>query len=118
MTIDVAPTKRQGFLALSPIFVFLAFYLGVSIAVGDFYKVPVSVAFILAVTWAVVTTHGINLSKRIEIFSRGAANANVLYMSLGYRANMSRNVFLDLSMEKTFADYNGWTAAGKVNFYF
>lgn len=39
-------------------------------------------------------------------------------MSLGYRANMSRNVFLDLSMEKTFADYNGWTAAGKVNFYF
>ena len=45
-------------------------------------------------------------------------NANVLYMSLGYRANMSRNVFLDLSMEKTFADYNGWTAAGKVNFYF
>lgn len=45
-------------------------------------------------------------------------NANVLYMSLGYRANMSRNVFLDLNMEKTFADYNGWTAAGKVNFYF
>lgn len=45
-------------------------------------------------------------------------NANVLYMSLGYRANMSRNVFLDLSMKKTFADYNGWTAAGKVNFYF
>ena len=45
-------------------------------------------------------------------------NANVVYMSLGYRANMSRNVFLDLSMEKTFADYNGWTAAGKVNFYF
>lgn len=45
-------------------------------------------------------------------------NANVLYMSLGYRANMSRNVFLDLSMEKTFADYNGWTATGKVNFYF
>lgn len=80
MTINVTPTKRQGLLALSPIFVFLAFYLGVSIAVGDFYKVPVSVAFILAVTWAVVTTHGINLSKRIEIFSRGAANANVLYM--------------------------------------
>ena len=78
MTINVTPTKRQGLLALSPIFVFLAFYLGVSIAVGDFYKVPVSVAFILAVTWAVVTTHGINLSKRIEIFSRGAANANVL----------------------------------------
>lgn len=45
-------------------------------------------------------------------------NANVLYLSLGYRANMTRNVFLDLSMEKTFADYKGWSAAGKINFYF
>lgn len=45
-------------------------------------------------------------------------NANVLYLSLGYRANMTKNVFLDLSMEKTFADYKGWSAAGKINFYF
>lgn len=45
-------------------------------------------------------------------------NANVLYLSLGYRANMSKNAVLDLSMEKTFMDYDGWTASGKVNFYF
>ena len=45
-------------------------------------------------------------------------NANVLYLSLGYRASMARNAVLDLSMEKTFMDYKGWTAAGKVNFYF
>ena len=45
-------------------------------------------------------------------------NANVLYLSLGYRANLDKNVFLDLSMEKTFADYKGWSAAGKINFYF
>ena len=45
-------------------------------------------------------------------------NANVLYLSLGYRANMARNAVLDLSMEKTFMDYKGWTATGKVNFYF
>ena len=31
---------------------------------------------------------------------------------------MSKNALLDLSMEKTFADYKGWTAAGKINFYF
>ena len=80
MTDDVTPTKRQGLLALSPIVVFLLFYLGVSIAVGDFYKVPVSVAFILAVTWAVLTTRKTNLTRRIEIFSQGAANPNVLYM--------------------------------------
>lgn len=45
-------------------------------------------------------------------------NANVLYLSLGYRANLDKNVFLDLSMEKTFADYKGWSAAGKINFCF
>ena len=45
-------------------------------------------------------------------------NANVLYLSLGYRANMAKNAVFDLSMEKTFMDYKGWTAAGKVNFYF
>ena len=45
-------------------------------------------------------------------------NANVIYLSMGYRAMMSKNALLDLSMEKTFADYKGWTAAGKINFYF
>ena len=44
--------------------------------------------------------------------------ANVIYLSLGYRAAMSKTVFLDVSAEKTFADYKGWTATGKVNFYF
>ncbi|MDD6889180.1 MAG: Na+/H+ antiporter NhaC family protein [Bacteroidales bacterium] len=80
MAEEVTPTKRQGLLALSPIVVFLLFYLGASVAVGDFYKVPVSVAFILAVTWAVLTTRRTKLSRRIEIFSQGAANPNVLYM--------------------------------------
>lgn len=73
-------TKWQGMLALSPIMVFLVFYLGMSLWVGDFYKVPVSVAFILAVVWAVLTTRGVGLTKRIDLFSRGAANGNVLYM--------------------------------------
>lgn len=45
-------------------------------------------------------------------------NANVLYLSLGYRADMSKNAVIDLSLEKTFMDYDGWTASGKVNFYF
>lgn len=80
MADEITPTKRQGLLALSPIVVFLLFYLGVSVAVGDFYKVPVSVAFILAVTWAVLTTRRTKLSRRLEIFSQGAANPNVLYM--------------------------------------
>ena len=45
-------------------------------------------------------------------------DTNVIYLNLGYRANIARDIFLDLSLEKTFCDYDGWNAAGKVNFYF
>lgn len=45
-------------------------------------------------------------------------NANVLYLNLGYRADMAKNMVLDLSMEKTLLDYKGWTATGRVNYYF
>lgn len=70
----------NGFLSLSPIIIFLLFYVVVSVAVGDFYKMPISIAFIIASVWAIMITREKNLSKRIEIFSRGAASTNVLYM--------------------------------------
>lgn len=73
-------TKARGFLAISPILIFLLFYLGSSIAIGDFYKVPISVAFIVAVIWAIITTRSNTLTYKIEIFSKGAANTNILYM--------------------------------------
>lgn len=80
MTGNLQLTKLRGLLALSPIAVFLIFYLSASIAIGDFYKVPISVAFIVAVIWAMLTTPGLTLSGRIDIFSKGAANKNILYM--------------------------------------
>ena len=73
-------TTARGFLAISPILIFLLFYLGSSIAIGDFYKVPISVAFIVAVIWAIITTRSNTLTYKIEIFSKGAANTNILYM--------------------------------------
>ena len=45
-------------------------------------------------------------------------DTNVIYLNLGYRAGIARDIFLDLSLEKTFCDYDGWNAAGKINFYF
>lgn len=71
---------RKGLLALSPVIVFLVFYLAVSIIIGDFYKIPISIAFIVASIWAIITTIGVPFVKRIEIFSKGAANENILYM--------------------------------------
>lgn len=71
---------RKGLTALSPIIVLLATYLAGSIIAGDFYKIPVTVAFLAASVYAVAVTRRSSLSERIESFSRGAANTNILYM--------------------------------------
>lgn len=65
--------------ALSPLFLFLVLYLGVSIIVGDFYKVPVTVAFLIAGIYAVAITKG-KIDQRVKIFSQGAGSENVLLM--------------------------------------
>lgn len=70
----------KGLLSLSPIFVFLVLYLAVSLIIGDFYKMPLSVAFISASIWAVIIDRGKPLSQRIETFSKAAGTSNIIYM--------------------------------------
>lgn len=72
-------SSRDGLMAISPIGVFLVCYLVVSLVVGDFYKMPISVALLLASVWAVIVSRG-KLQDRVEVFSRAAASADVLYM--------------------------------------
>lgn len=66
--------------ALSPLFLFLALYLGISLAAGDFYKVPVTVAFLMAAAYAIAIYRGRSISERIQTFSRGASQSNVMLM--------------------------------------
>lgn len=73
-------SARAGILALSPAAVFMLLYLGVSLAVGDFYKFPISVAMLLASMWGIVIFRGRTLSERIEVFSRSAGSPNIMYM--------------------------------------
>ncbi len=73
-------SHRQGLLALSPIFVFLLLYLVVSLVTGDFYKMPLSVAFIAASVWAVIIDFKKPIVERIETFSRAAGSSNIIYM--------------------------------------
>ena len=68
-----------GFVALSPILVFLVVYLLSSLLAGDFYKVPVSSAFLLASVYAVVITPG-KLTHRVSIFSESAGHWNIMLM--------------------------------------
>jgi Na+/H+ antiporter NhaC len=71
---------KRGVLALSPVFVLLAVYLCGSLLAGDFYKVPISVAFVAAAVYGISLLKGYNLQERVGIFSRGAANADIMYM--------------------------------------
>lgn len=80
MNTNIRISTGKGILALSPIIVFLLFYLVSSIIIGDFYKMPISIAFIIAVIWAIIITPQCSLTQRIDIFSQGAANPNILYM--------------------------------------
>ena len=71
---------RQGMLALSPIIVLLTIYLAGSIIAGDFYRIPIAVAFMTASIYAIAITRGTTLDERIESFSKGAANPRIMYM--------------------------------------
>ncbi len=71
---------KNGFLALSPLLVFLVLYLGGSLVMGDFYKIPVTVAFMLSSVYAIATLRGMPLTQRIERFSAGAGDKNLLLM--------------------------------------
>ena len=71
---------KKGLLALSPIGVFVVMYLVTSIVAGDFYKVPITVAFMAASMYAVVVCDGIPLRERINIYSRGAGTGQMMLM--------------------------------------
>lgn len=75
-----AISTRKGLLAISPILVFLIFYVVVSVIVNDFYKMPLAVALLIASAWGVVILRGTPLSARVEIFSREAGSSGVMYM--------------------------------------
>ena len=71
---------KKGLIALSPLVVFIVLYLVTSIIARDFYKVPITVAFLAASAFAVVISGGIPLRKRIDIFSQGAATGQMMLM--------------------------------------
>lgn len=74
------PIRKPNFLALTPLVLFLVLYLVTSIAVGDFYKMPITVAFLVASVYAVLLLRGLSIQERVERFSSGAADPNIIQM--------------------------------------
>ncbi len=76
-TIKLSTVK--GLLALSPLALFLCLYLATSVIIGDFYKVPITVAFLISSIYAVAITKG-SVSERIEVYSKSAGSKNMMLM--------------------------------------
>lgn len=72
--------NRPSAWALSPLVVFLCLYLVTSLIIDDFYKVPITIAFLVASVYAVAITKGLSLNDRILQYSTGAANKNIMLM--------------------------------------
>lgn len=73
--------KTEGnWWALSPLIVFLCLYLVTSLLINNFYKIPITVAFLASSCYAIAIMRGLNLEQRIHQFSTGAASKNILLM--------------------------------------
>ena len=68
---------KQGILAISPLIVFVILYFVSSIIAGDFYMMPITVAFMLSCIYAIMTFRGRSVKDRVETFGIGAGEKNI-----------------------------------------
>lgn len=73
-------SNRQGFIALTPLFLFIVLYLVTSIIAKDFYKVPIIIAFLVSSIYAIAITPNLNIAQRVEVFCHGAGKKNMMLM--------------------------------------
>ncbi len=69
----------KGLISLLPLIAFLIIYLGGSIILGDFYKIPITIAFLFSAITSIAIAKG-TLSERIYKFSQGASDKNIMLM--------------------------------------
>lgn len=72
--------QNNNWFALTPLAVFLVVYLVSSLVAGDFYKVPIAAAFLVASAYSLAFCAKGKIEERINIFSQGAGHKNVLLM--------------------------------------
>ena len=73
-------TIKANAKALLPLVVFLGIYLAGSILAGDFYKIPIVVAGMIASMCAVGMARHRSLAEKIGDYSRGATDINIMLM--------------------------------------
>lgn len=72
-------TPRARWILTAPL-LFFTLYLGAALLSGDFYALPVSVAFMAASVWGLSLFPSVAFSEKLEAFSRGAAHRDIMMM--------------------------------------
>jgi Na+/H+ antiporter NhaC len=72
-------TKGNG-LALLPLIIFLALFVGSGIITGDFYKMPILVAIIIASGAALMMNRKETFTAKVENFAKGAGHPDLMIM--------------------------------------
>lgn len=73
-------SNTKGLLALSPLLAFIAIYLVTSVVAHDFYKVPITIAFLISCVYAIGKHKKETLESRIDVFTQGASTKNIMQM--------------------------------------
>lgn len=71
---------REGLLSLSPLLVFLLTYFVLSLLAGDFYAVPITVAFLIACGFSLLTMRGLAVGERFQVLVEGASRPGLMTM--------------------------------------
>jgi len=79
---NVSFAHKASFTALIPFFAFIVFYFGLSLAINDFYKVPMIIAFVIASAVSMCLDRKTKLGDKIEIYAKGMGDVNIMIMCL------------------------------------
>ena len=68
--------------ALLPFLVFVVFYLGLSLQAGDFYKVPMPIAFVVASAAALLLGRPRSFEKKVDVYAASMGEPNIMIMCM------------------------------------
>ena len=71
---------KGNVLALLPLAVFLVLFIGSGVITGDFYKMPVLVAFMIAAAVALLSNTKVSIQTKMDEFCKGAGDSNIILM--------------------------------------
>ncbi len=75
-------TPKANPVALLPIGIFLAIFLGSGIITGDFYAMPAIVAFLIALGVAFFQNKELSFDQKLKIVTKGVGDENIITMCL------------------------------------